>query len=184
MVNINLVPEVKKEQTRVKQVSVLVTTVAVIVGGVLLAAILLLGSLLGYRSTKISSVNKDITKIQDELKAYKELEDSVVTLERGLAEIKGIIAGGRDWTAFYGDIEKATPSDIQFVSFKVSGSTVSADLVGKDVKSIDRFIKSFSNYKGSNNENLYANVAVDGYTSKDDGSVSFQAKFDVVGVTK
>jgi hypothetical protein len=184
MQNINLVPEVKKDQARQTKVNVTVTTIALVAGGVVLAVILLLGSLLGYRTTMISSTNKNIDKINDELKPYKELEDSVATLENGLREIKAIVIGGRNWTTFYGDIEKATPTDIQFSTFKVTGNTVSADLVGKDVQSIDRFLKSFTSYKDANGDNMYTNLKVDGYSTKDDGRVSFQVVFDVTGVSK
>lgn len=183
MLNINLVPEVKKEQAKVKKTNVAVTTVAFIVAGVLIAAILLLGSLYGYRSARIAAVSKDITKIEGELKVYKDLEDSVVTLETGLKEIKQILTGGRDWTAFYEEIEKATPSDIQLVSLNVAGNSITVDVRGKDVKSIDRFIKSFSTYKTKDGVNMYANVVVDGYSTSGEG-VSFQAKFDMVGEAK
>lgn len=181
MLNINLVPEVKKEQARVKKINFSVTTFAFVVGGVLIATILLLGSLLGYRTTRISSVNKDIAKVEDELVVYKDLEQSVITLENGLKDIKEIVEGGRDWTAFYGDIEKAMPADTQFTSFKVSGNSISADVSGKDVKSIDRFIKSFSDYKDKDQQNVYANVSINGYTTKNNGEVTFQVSFDVVG---
>lgn len=184
MVNINLVPEVKKEQARIHQVNATVTVLAVATGAVCLAAVLWLGSLLGYRSARISTTNKKISQLEGELKAYKELEESVLTLQQGLAEIKGILAGGRDWTQFYAQIEKATPADIQFVSFKVSGNSVMADVKGKDVRSIDRFIKSFSNYQDTNENKRFANVVVNGYTTKDSGEVSFQARFDVVEVAK
>ena len=184
MVNINLVPEVKKEQAKIKKTNLSVTTLAFLVGGSLLAAVLILGSLLAYRSARISTVDKNIAKIEDELKVYKELEESVMTLEIGLAEIKGIVGGGRDWTALYGDLEKATPADIRFISFKINGNSILADLEGSDVKSIDRFIKSFSGYKNENDINMYENIIVDGYTAGDGGKVTFHAKFDVVGESK
>lgn len=184
MANINLVPEVKKEQLRLKQTNLAVTTTAVVVGGVLLATILLLGSLLGYRKSMISVNEKKINKITEELKPYKDLEESVLTLESGLAEIKGILTGGRDWTAFYGNIEKATPADVRFTNLKVSGSSIIAEMSGHDVKSVDRFIRSFSEYKDSDGKNVYSNVIVDGYTAKDDGTVNFQAKFNVVEASK
>lgn len=184
MININLVPEVKKEQAKVKKINLSMTSLAFVIGASLLAVILLLGSILGYRNTKISSVNKNIEKVESELVVYKELEESVITLENGLRDIKEIVDGGRDWTAFYNDIEKATPTDIRFVSFKVTGNSVSADVEGNDIKSIDRFLKSFSNYKDSDGANLYKSVLVDGYSAKDDGSVFFQANFETVGATK
>jgi len=184
MLNINLVPEVKKEQAKVKRVNLTVTTVAVFVGIILATVIVLLGSLLGYRAAKISSVDNKTKKIEGELVAYKPLEDSVITLETGLAEIKKIVSGGRNWTTFFEEIEKVTPADTQFNSFQVTGNTVSASVTGTSVGSIDRFIKSFSTYKGKDEQNLFSGVVVDGYTTKDGGQVSFQVKFDVVGETK
>lgn len=184
MLSINLVPEVKKEQAKLKQINLTVTTVAIVVGCAILAAVLMIGSLLGYRSARIASVGKDIEKVQGELVAYKDLEESVATLETGLADIKKIVSGGRNWTTFFEEIEKATPTDIQFTSFQISGNTVTAGLKGKDVRSIDRFIKSFSTYKDAAGNTMFANVVVDGYTAADNGTVTFQAKFDVVGETK
>jgi hypothetical protein len=182
MLNINLVPEVKKEQNRLKKINWTVTTIAVVVGSILAVVIVLLGSLAGYRAVRIGSVDADIKKIEGELVAYKDLEESVATLEVGLAEINKIVAGGRDWNDYLGEIEKATPADIQFTSFQVTGNTVSANLNGKDVQSIDRFIKSFSGYKGKDGQNMFTNVTVDGYTS--DTGVTFSAKFDVAGEIK
>lgn len=181
---INLVPEVKQEQVKIKKLNLSLDAVALVTGIILVSAVLLLSSMLGYRSTKLSSTNKKIEKIQEELLAYKELEESVVTLETGLAEIKGIIDGGKDWTAFFEDIEKATPSDIQFLNFSISGNSITAGLRGGEIKSIDRFIKSFSNYKDEDGNNLYGNVTVDGYSKEETGQVSFQAKFDLLGELK
>jgi hypothetical protein len=184
MLSINLVPEVKKEQAKLKKINLTVTTVAVVVGGILLAAVLLISSLLGYRTVRIGTVKGNITKIEGELEVYKELEESVNTLENGLADIKKIVSGGRNWTEFFAEIENATPADIQFTNFQVSGNTISASVKGKEVKSIDRFIKSFTNYQNSAKTKMFANVVVDGYTVAEGGMVSFQAKFDVVGETK
>ena len=184
MLNINLVPEVKKEQARLKKINITVTTVAVIVGGALLAVVLLLASLYGYRATRISSVGNDIKKIESDLSTYKELEKSVDTLETGLAEINKIVAGGRNWTSILEQVEAATPADIQFNSFQIAGNSVSASLTGGNIKSIDRFIKSFTGYKNTADQNMFANVVVDGYSLKDGTKVTFQAKFDIVGETK
>lgn len=179
MLNINLVPEVKKEQAKLKQLNLTVSTIAFVVGGVVVAAILILGSLLAYRTAATSSLKTKIAAKEGELKAYKDLEDSVITLENGLADIKQITSGGRNWTDFFEEVEKATPGDIQFSSFKVSGNIITADIKGKDVKSIDRFLKSFTNYKDAGGNNMFSGVAVDGYTAKDGGGVTFQAKLTV-----
>lgn len=181
MANINLVPEVKKEQAKLKKLNLVMTVVTLVVGGILMAAILIFGALYTYRKASISSLDGKISTKNDELKAYAELENSVVTLENGLADIKTITSGGRDWTAFFSEIEKATPADIQFKDFKISGDAITATLDGKDVKSIDRFIKSFSTYKGQDGQLMFPTVAVDGYTVNDDGGVTFSANLTVAG---
>lgn len=177
MLSINLVPEVKKEQAKIRKTNLLVVTVAIIVGGSLLAVVLLLISLIGYRAARISSTNKKITEVTEQLKPYKELEASVTTLETGIAEIKGILDGGRNWITFLEDIEKATPNDIQIVSLGVNSGKVTLSLKGRDVRSVDRFIRSFSSYKNSAGVNIYTNVSVNGY-NYDGNVVTFQATFD------
>ncbi|MDD5693546.1 MAG: PilN domain-containing protein [Patescibacteria group bacterium] len=173
MFKINLIPEVKIEQQRLHKINTTVTTVATVVAIVL--GVVIFG-LLAYnvsRQVQISSLNSSINKTKEELVAYADLEKTVLSLEKGLAEIKQILAGGTKWSKFFAELEKATPADTQITSFDIKGDTITLTVTGKDVRSIDRFIKSFSNYK-VDDKNLFKDVSVNGYTIKDNGNVSFQ----------
>lgn len=180
MFSINLVPEVRKEQAQLKRLNFTMTTIAFVVGGVVVAAGLILGAMLAYRNANLSSTNDDIATLNNELRAYAELEQAVTILEGGIADIKAIAAGGHDWTAFFGDIEKATPSDIRFTDFSITNNVISASLEGATVESIDRFITSFSNYQNDEDVSIFSGVAVEGYTAPAAGGVTFEADLMVV----
>jgi Tfp pilus assembly protein PilN len=179
MFKINLVPEVKQEQIKLKKINFTVTTVAIVVAAVVVIVSLILLSYIVARKAQISSINKETDKINGELVAYKDLEQTVITLEGGLTDIKQIITGGPKWSKFFTELEKVTPGDVQLTSLKVDGNSITMDVVAKDVKSIDRFIKSFSNYK-IDDKNLFSDVLVSGYEKKE-SSVTFQAEMSLVG---
>jgi Tfp pilus assembly protein PilN len=179
MFKINLIPEVKQQQIKLKKINTTVTTVTVIVAIVM--GIIIFG-LLFYnigRKAQLSLVNNDIEKINTQLEPYKDLEATVMNLETGLKEIKQILTGGPKWTKFFDELEKVTPADVQITNFDIKGNAVSIDATGAKVQSIDRFIRSFSSYK-VDDKTLFSDVAVTGYTVKD-GKVTFQAKMNLVG---
>lgn len=178
MMKINLVPEVKQEQIRLKKINAISVTFAIIVGAVIVAIILSITSFNVFKLTQINSVENKTEKINNELKAYKDLEESVITLEKNLNDIKGIISGGPRWSKFFDELEKATPADIQIKTFEiVNNDQAKMHLEGQDVKSIDRFIKSFGSYKVSDS-NLFTNVDVKSYTIGEKG-VSFDATLSI-----
>lgn len=176
---INLIPEVKQEQLRIHKLNATVTTVATfaafIVGGIIIC--LALYNI--FRTTQIASTNKKIDNVNKELEAYADLEQTVISLETGLTEIKQILTGGPQWSKFFNEFEKATPNDIQFTNFQISGNEITVTAKGKNVGSVDRFIKSFSNYK-VDDKNLFSSVYVSGY-SAENNQVLFQAKFTLNG---
>ena len=172
---INLVPEVKQEQLRIQKLNA-TTTMAVTVAAFIVGSLIVCLSIYNIiRSTQISSTKKNIEKTNHELEAYRDLEETVISLETGLADAKKVINGGSKWSKFLTELEKVTPGDVQLTNLTIKGSDISATLSGKGVESIDRFIKSFSNYK-VDNKNLFTNVSVTGYTSEK-GNVKFQSKF-------
>jgi Tfp pilus assembly protein PilN len=176
---INLIPEVKQEQQKLHKLNTTVTTAATFTGFIVLGVILTLALYNIFKTTQLSMVKKDIEKINQELEAYKDLEQTVATLENGLADIKQIFSGEAKWSKFFAELEKATPADIQFTSLSVNGETITVAMKGESVQSIDRFIKSFSEYK-VNDQNLFNSVTVTGYTS-DKGAVTFNATMNLVG---
>ncbi len=179
MFKINLIPEVKQEQLKTQKINATITSVTILVA--IIMGVIVFG-LLFYnvgRKAQLSMINGDITKINEELEPYKDLEATVMNLETGLKEIKQILVGGPKWTGFFDELEKVTPGDVQITSFDIKGNAITIDATGKEVKSIDRFVKSFSNYK-VDDKNLFSDVVVSGYTSKE-GDVTFQAKMNLVG---
>ena len=193
MFKINLVPEVKQQQQKAYRYNSIATTAAIIIGIIL--AVVVIG-LLSYnlaKSRQLANTKSDITSIEQSLEPYKALENTVISLEGGLADIKEIINGGPKWSLFFTELEKVTPADTQITNFDIKGNEITMDVTGKDVNSIDRFIKSFSDYQikpesteittttdGTEGKNLFENVNVSGYSSKSDGRVTFQAKMNLV----
>lgn len=177
MFSINLVPEVRKEQAQLKRLNFTMTVIAIAVGSIFVIAGLTLGAMFAYRNASLSSTNEDIATLNNELKAYAELEQAVAILEGGIADINAITTGSQDWTAFLGDVEKATPSDVRFTDFQITGNVISASLEGATVESIDRFITSFSSYQNDEHVSIFSGVIVDGYSVATDGGVSFDAGF-------
>lgn len=174
MSKINLIPEIKQQQIRARKINTLVTSTAIIIAIILGVVIFLLSAYVLARAQQMSSTEKNIKKVEQELEPYKELEENVLALETNLAEINNILAGGAKWTKFFTELEKVTPADIQVKTLDIKGSDVNMSLRGKEVKSIDRFIKSFSSYK-VNDKNLFTDISVTGY-SEDKGNVTFEAK--------
>jgi len=179
MSKINLIPEVRQQKLRAMQINRMVTSMAVVLGAITVAIILGLAGYAGVVTAQKNSIDGQITKVQDSLDTMKDLEATVSNLENGLNNIKSIIAGNKDWNQLLGLFEKYTPSDIQITSFSVDGGAVSLSLKGKTVESIDRFIASFSTAKNDKEENYFTNVIVNGYSKKDTGEVTFEAKFNL-----
>lgn len=178
MSKINLIPEIKQEQIKIRKLNILSTSIAVVAGSIVFVVIIILLSFIAVQKAQINGVEKETNKVNDQLKAYKNLEETVITLERGLNEAKSVLNGGPRWTIFFAELEKATPGDIQINNFSIQDNAISLSLTGKNVESIDRFIKSFSNYK-LEEKNLFSNIVVNGFTKPDANKVNFQATLNL-----
>lgn len=179
MQKINLIPEVKQQQIKAKKNNLIATTVAVVVSIVLGATILVLLSYIVARKAQIANTDTQKNTLTQQLKAYSSLEKTVLSLETGLNDINTIISSDSKWLDIFGGIERATPADIRFSSLRITSDyAVTAELKGKDINSIDRFLKSFSAAQGVNNSAAFTDLDVNSYTSIDNG-VSFSAKFTI-----
>ncbi len=177
MQKINLIPEVKQQQLKTRKHNFVATSFTVTTGVVLGAVILILISYIVARKALIANTDSQINTLNQQLQAYSGLEKTVLSLETGLGEIKTIINNDSKWLVIFGEIEKATPADIRFRSMKISTeNAVVAEVEGKDVNSIDRFIKSFNAAQTEKKVNAFSGLEVNGYNSNDT-SVSFSTKF-------
>lgn len=147
MFDINLVPEVQKQkQAQVKR-NTYATVAAIGILGTVVAALLIMGSLKVAASISLNNTKKDIDEVKAESEKYKELEETVVSLESGLTAIKHSLDGNNNWTLLLPHLESATPQDVSFRTFGIEGATVKATLTGTSVESIARFLKSYEGYK-------------------------------------
>ena len=145
---INLIPEVKKEQLKIKTTNLWVTNVAIAIAIFCGATLLLLGIFIAGTKVNIKSTESETAKLETTLESYKTLEATVISIEQGVREVGQILANEDKWPTVFTMIEGATPDDIRFKSLDISADlNVTAELEGKDINSIDRFIKSFSSFK-------------------------------------
>jgi Tfp pilus assembly protein PilN len=175
MFKINLIPEVKQEQLKIRKMNATVTTVSIIV--VIIMGVMAFG-LLFYnvaRQAQLSSIKSNITKTNQALVPYQDLENTVLGLQVGLTDIKSIFNSNPNWVSFFDQLEQVTPGDIQITNLTVDNGAITISATGQNVASVDRFIKSFSNYK-VNGQNLFSDVMVDGYQlDSSTGDVTFSA---------
>jgi hypothetical protein len=176
---INLIPEVKKEQLKIRNTNIWVTNIAIGIGVVLAGIMVVLAIYMGGVVAKIKSVESDTVTLEDKLKAYQALEQTVLSIEQGVKEVKQILSNEDKWQTVFSVFEEATPDDIRFKSLNISADLgVTAELEGKNINSIDRFIKSFMNYK-RNEKSVFTAVEVGGYTTNEKGLVNFSATFKI-----
>lgn len=179
MQKINLIPEVKQQQLKIKKNNLMATTFAAVTAIVLGVLILLLLGYIVAMRTKISGTDSQKNMLQQQLTAYADLEKTVLSLETGLSNIKTIIKSDSKWLSIFEQIEKATPADIRFTSLKVAPDfKVTAQLEGKNVTSVDRFIKSFSASQTDKEMSSFSAVEVNGYTATGE-KVTFSANFSI-----
>jgi VCBS repeat-containing protein len=147
MFDINLVPEIQKQKQQLAKKNTYVTVAgSVLVGGVILGLVIL-GSLKVAADITLNNTKKDIEAVKEESAQYRELEESVLSLERGLAGLKDTVDGRNNWTLLLPHLETATPNDTQYRSLAIEGTTVTAQLSGRNVESIARFIESYKKYQ-------------------------------------
>jgi hypothetical protein len=98
-------------------------------------------------SVQISSVKNKIDDVNKESEQYKELEETVVSLEKGLAGVKEIYDGKNQWTKLLTHLEKATPNDVKYTALKITGNQAEATVEGNDINSLARFVESYQGYQ-------------------------------------
>lgn len=147
MFKINLVPEVQQQKQAVAKRNTFATIFAIIVLAATIIVLLIMGSVKIAQNISLNNTKDTIAVVEEESAQYKELEESVLSLEAGLAGVKQILSDQNSWTRLFPHLEKATPSDIQYTSLDIQGDTVTAQLRGKSIDSLARFINSYKSYQ-------------------------------------
>lgn len=189
MFEINLVPEVQKQKQQLAQKNTIATIVAVSVLGVVILAIVILGSLKVAANISLGNTKERIEAVKVESENYSQLQEDVISLENGLTGIKQTLDGQNTWTVVLPHLEAATPSDVQFTSLTLEGNTLKAQLKGRSVESVARFIESYKNYQvivmtGTGTPQEEVSIVFDGGTPakatvKSDGTWIYATKIDL-----
>lgn len=189
MFKINLVPEIQEQKQRVSKTNSTVVTISVIVVAVLGGLVLALSGLLVATKVSLASTQSKIASTQQEVDKYKELEQTVASLENGLAQVKKIFDGQNDWSKLFPHLEAATPNDIAFTQLSLAPGTISANLTGKSVDSLARFVESYKNYQlvsfsGTGTFGDTVTISIDGTEAgktfvKSNGTWVFSTKMDL-----
>jgi type II secretory pathway pseudopilin PulG len=179
MQKINLIPEVKQQQLKTKKNNVFATSFAVVAAIILGAIILVLAVYIVARKAQIANSDSQVVTLNQQLNAYSDLNNTVLSLETGLSDIKTIVNNDSTWLDIFSEIEKDTPADIRFQTMNIATDySVTAEMEGTNVASIDRFIQSFSQAQTNKKTNAFSGVEVDSYSS-DGSTVTFMAKFTI-----
>lgn len=147
MFKINLVPEVQEKKLKVRKVNTYSTIAAVSIAGLTVAAIFVLGTISAVKKLSLNSTEDKIKTVNEELKEYKELEETVLSLEKGLAGVKQIMNGGNNWALLYANLEKATPADVAFESMSIKDGVITAQMQAESVEGLGRFVDSLKSYQ-------------------------------------
>jgi VCBS repeat-containing protein len=147
MIKINLISDLQEKKVKTKKVNSYVTMGSVGFIVVILVTILFIWGVIVAEQTITNKTNKDIATAEAELAQYKDLETVVISLEKGLASAKTILNGKDNWTRLLVHMEAAAPKDVQYTKLKLTDGKIEADLNGKSVDSISRYIESYKGYK-------------------------------------
>ncbi len=193
MSKINLIPEVKVEQIKLKKLNVTAVLSAIAVTAIMVFFSFIM---LGYNfvlGQGIKNTESDINATKQEINQYTEIEEMVLNLNDGLVLVENLKASNHKWSYFLNHLEKITPSDIRFLQFAQEGSKITAKAEGKQVSAIGRLVKSIEDYESSidlaqassdKEENLktkiFQNTQVNGYNRNTDGTVEFTIIFELI----
>lgn len=188
MFKINLVPEVQENKLKERRNTYYSTVFGISLVAACIAFILLVTGIQLVKAAQLSGTKKKITQVNQDLEEYKELEETVLSLEKGLAGIKEINNGANHWTKLFNHLEKATPIDVSFKSIKLNGKTVEGTLISNSVTSLAKFVESLKSYQvialaGTGTEGQTLNVTLDNGAQesvvvKSDGKWNFAVNFD------
>lgn len=165
MFKINLVPEVQEQKNQIKKMNATSVTIAVVILVITIGSLVLISLAQAALSVQISATQRKIDQVNKDSEPYRELEETVISLEKGLTGVKEIYDGKNQWTKLLDHLEKATPNDVNYTALKISANTIEAGLDGGDVNSLARFVESYKEYQvivltgsGQPNETLVVTV--------------------------
>lgn len=206
MIEINLIPTVKKELIRTRTIRNRVISISFLVGGASVALVVVLGVIFGGQLAAEALQNNGIKDKSDKLSSITDL-DKVVTLQNQLSKITSQHNSKRVNSRIFdmvGAINPASPNDASFSSVKVNPESKTVTLEGSvasGYSALETLKKTILNTKvktvDPKDDNASSEVALtseikDGNTSYGDGqdgkkvlqfSFSFEYPEDLLAVS-
>jgi hypothetical protein len=156
--------------------------------GIFIAALVGMLLYLSYLKISVGSTDRSITDAKNEIGKYKEVEDLLVSLEKGLAGARQIIANDKNWTVLFPHIEQATPAEVVYTRLKLTPDQIDSDIEGASVDALARLVDGYKEYEvisvsGVAEPNKVVLITLDGgigveVKTKETGSYKYAFKFD------
>jgi Tfp pilus assembly protein PilN len=144
---INLVPEVQEQKIQGQKINSIATISATVIIVITVLTIIIINVIMISEKAILAGVQNRIEAVQEESQKHRELEESVISLDKGLKEAKKIILGENSWTQLFPHLEAATPSGIRFTKLQVSAGQIEAELATNNVDELSKFVDSYKNYR-------------------------------------
>jgi Tfp pilus assembly protein PilN len=187
MTKINLIAGYQEEKIQTKKISNYFTIGAVSFIVVIIVAIVIVWGVTVTQKAITQNTKEKIAQTQQELEQYKGLEETVISLEKGLAGAREILNGKYQWTKLLDHLEASTPKDVQYTALKLSDQKIDATLTGQDVNSLSRYVDSYKGYyvlvlSGQGEQGQIVNITTGGKAIetrvKTTGSWNYAVPFD------
>lgn len=148
MFKINLAPEIQQQKQSRARKNTYATLFSIILVAVTVAALVIIGAITVAQGARLNSVKTRIDEVNKESENYKELENTVLSLEAGLNGVRSALDGKNSWTRLLPHIEAATPAEVTFKSLDISSDgTIDATLETRTIDALAKFIESYKRYQ-------------------------------------
>lgn len=154
MIQINLLPDIKKEHLKAVRQKKAILSTATISSGVFLAVVVLLAlAVFGVQKARIDSLTKSIEEDIAQLKGVQDL-DKVLTIQNQLMALPALYEGKPNAGNVFGYISAVTPADVKLSSTQLSfdpatQATNNMEISGSTAtfKDVNRFADILKNAK-------------------------------------
>lgn len=186
MIQFNLLPDVKLEYIRTSRTKRLVMTIAVLVGAIALALlVILLMTVLVFQKQHMNHVTNDIKKYSNDLKSTQDL-DKILTIQNQLNSLSSIHETKPDVTRIIPFVKQVTPAAASISSLNVDYGTNLMTITGTadTLVTVNKYVDTlkFTKYSsGTDSTDAFSDVVLTSFGRADEGaSYTITLMFDPI----
>lgn len=147
MFKINLVPEIQKNKNTTAKLNSYATIFSTVLVIATVSVLVIMYIVTETQKAFITKTDNSIQRVKDESEQYKELEETVISLEKGLNNVKKTLGYENNWTLLLPHLEGAMPKDARYGRLIIEdGNLISAEIIGKSIDGLARFLESYKSY--------------------------------------